>query len=162
MRDGELAIRREATEVDALVSTVVEGHAARASAEGVSIERAVEPGTAHVDPLRFRQAADNLLDNAIRHTGRGGRVRISTGFEGESLALRVEDTGPGFDPGFLERAFEPFARNGHAEASGAGLGLAIVRAIAEAHRGSATAKNAAGGGARVTARFGDAAATPRA
>jgi two-component system OmpR family sensor kinase len=73
--------------------------------------------------------------------------------DGRSVRLTVRDTGPGFDPGFLPRAFEPFAAGPAALSGagpGAGLGLVIVQAIAHAHGGRATAENQPGGGARVT------------
>jgi signal transduction histidine kinase len=152
MRGGDLAIGREATDVAALVGSVADGHAARAAARGVAIERETAPGTMPVDPLRLRQAVDNLLDNALRHAD--SRVRVETALDGAVLVLRVEDDGPGFAPAFLGRAFEPFARDGGGDPAGSGLGLAIVRAIAVAHGGSVVAENVAGSGARVTARFG--------
>jgi signal transduction histidine kinase len=68
------------------------------------------------------------------------------------VRITVEDSGPGFPEAFLDRAFEPFARGpGHeSDGDGAGLGLAIVRAVAQSHGGSAVAENRPEGGARVT------------
>jgi two-component system, OmpR family, sensor kinase len=70
--------------------------------------------------------------------------------------MTVEDTGSGFDPAFMPRAFEPFARGATKAAGadhGAGLGLAIVWAIMQAHGGRASAENRPGGGARLTLLF---------
>jgi signal transduction histidine kinase len=93
----------------------------------------------------------NLLDNALRHTPTGGSVRVGASVAGPALRIEVEDSGPGFDPRVLPDAFQPYVRgNGEAAGSGAGLGLAIVQAVAESHGGGAVAENLPGGGARVT------------
>jgi two-component system, OmpR family, sensor kinase len=106
-----------------------------------------------VDPVWFRQAVDNLLDNALRHTPPGGRVEVRADRQGDTLHVTVEDTGPGFDEAFLGQAFEPFTRStGDPEGrvGSAGLGLAVVGTIARAHGGRAWAENRPEGGARVT------------
>lgn len=106
-----------------------------------------------VDPVWFRQAVDNLLDNALRHTPAGGRVEVRASVQGDVLSVVVEDTGPGFDEALLGLAFEPFVRsNGGPEdqRQPAGLGLAVVRTIARAHGGRVWAQNRPEGGAQVT------------
>jgi signal transduction histidine kinase len=104
----------------------------------------------------MRQAIENLVRNALAHTPSGGLVRVRAVREDDTVRVTVEDTGSGFDPAFLPRAFEPFAR-GAIEAAGAdhgaGLGLAIVRAIMQAHKGRASAENRPEGGARLTLLF---------
>jgi signal transduction histidine kinase len=92
---------------------------------------------------------ENLLDNAIRHSPAGGEVRVANGGGDGRVWVRVEDDGPGFRPEVLPVAFEPFS-GASANGDGAGLGLAIVGAVAASHGGTATAENLAGGGARVT------------
>jgi signal transduction histidine kinase len=106
-----------------------------------------------VDPVWFRQAVDNLVDNALRHTPPGGRVEVRAARQGDSLTVTVDDTGPGFDDAFLGAAFEPFTRasgSPGARHGSAGLGLAVVSTIARAHGGRAWAQNRTEGGARVT------------
>ena len=109
--------------------------------------------TAAVDPGQLRRAVANLLDNALRHSKSGGVIRIDVVRTGDAITLAVQDSGPGFPPDLLGRAFEPFARcpsGDGQDGDGAGLGLAIVRAVAEAHGGTAKAENVPEGGARVT------------
>ncbi|MDQ6778372.1 MAG: HAMP domain-containing histidine kinase [Actinomycetota bacterium] len=94
------------------------------------------------------QAIENLLTNALRHAD--AHVELGVRRTEASVELHVTDDGPGFPPDFLPHAMERFARaDAGRTADGAGLGLAIVRAIAEAHGGRAHATNAAGGGADV-------------
>jgi hypothetical protein len=103
-----------------------------------------------------QQVLANLIDNAIRHTPRGGRVVVTLHRGPASATLRVTDTGDGFPPAFLQHAFEPFSRSDAARSrtdGGAGLGLAIVRAVAEAHGGTAEASNRPEGGASVAVRI---------
>jgi signal transduction histidine kinase len=91
-----------------------------------------------------------LLDNAGKHGG--ARVRVCATREPNGVRLAVEDDGPGLDPADLTRLFAPFARGrGLApdERRGVGLGLYLVRRIAEAHGGTAFAENRTEGGARV-------------
>ncbi|MGB9109467.1 MAG: ATP-binding protein [Telluria sp.] len=73
----------------------------------------------------------NLVDNAIRYTPRGGRIDLSAGMAGGGLALCVRDSGPGIPPAERERVFDPFYRVLGSEEVGSGLGLSIVRSIAE-------------------------------
>src|SRR5206468_12560181 len=98
------------------------------------------------DRLRLEQALANMVDNALRY-GRGD-VRLALTRSTGSVALHVTDEGPGFPATFLEHAFERFTR-GDRGREGAGLGLAIVEAIAEAHGGEAHASNRPTGGADV-------------
>jgi signal transduction histidine kinase len=120
----------------------------------VRIEVGTTPERAFVDPVRIRQALDDLLDNAVRHTPSGGLIRLSAERDDGCLRVRVEDSGTGFPQAFIPHAFEPFARS-ETDGNGAGLGLAIVRAIAEAHDGSADVSNREDGGAVVTMSIGE-------
>jgi signal transduction histidine kinase len=133
----------------------VHDYAERARVAGIGIEVDVEPGAVSLDPARVRQAVENLLDNALRYAGHGGVITLRSMRVGGAVRISVEDSGPGFPPEMLDRAFEPFARSatevdGNGSRPGAGLGLAIVRAVAEAHGGTAAAENLPTGGTRVT------------
>ncbi|WP_394837103.1 HAMP domain-containing histidine kinase [Pendulispora rubella] len=106
------------------------------------------------DPTLVARAVHNLLENAERHAG--GVAMFHVHRDGNFVAFDVEDDGPGFTPGEASQAFEPFyknPRNQAASARSSGLGLALVKRIAEAHGGRAFAENRAQGGARVGVRF---------
>ena len=154
---GRLPVQTENVDVAALAGEAIAAFAGRATAEGVSLTCDVAGGTrARVDEARLRQALDNLLDNAIRNAPPGGSVAIVGETGAGELRLGVADTGPGFRDDFLEAAFEPFSRADAGRSrndGGAGLGLAIVRAIAESHGGSVVARNLPEGGALVELRL---------
>jgi two-component system sensor histidine kinase KdpD len=85
----------------------------------------------------------------VRHTPPGTRIEISAMLEGEAVRVTLEDNGPGFPPGDPERLFAKFQRGrDESEIAGAGLGLAICRAIIETHGGFIRAANRDGGGAQ--------------
>jgi signal transduction histidine kinase len=130
--EGRLPLRREAVRVRDLLET-----AARRAGTGPAITvDAPADLTVLADPLRLGQALANLVDNAVRHGGAPVELNASDG-AGE-VRIAVCDHGPGFPAGFAARAFERFSRPDAGRTGlGAGLGLAIVRAIAEAHGGSA-------------------------
>ena len=94
----------------------------------------------------------NLLENAVKHTPPGTPIEIRAGVRDGALEIEVLDRGPGLPPGAESRVFEKFWRAAPTGAPGAGLGLAICRAIALAHGGSIGAATRPGGGAsfRVT------------
>jgi signal transduction histidine kinase len=150
---GRLPVRRERVDVAELVNRAVEPFGARAAGRGVDLEaRVPEDLAADLDEMRIAQALGNLVDNALRATPGGGRVVVEAFRDDGGLRLEVRDTGPGFPSTFLPSAFEAFARPDVSRArpdGGAGLGLAIVRAVAEAHGGVAEATNPPGGGASV-------------
>ena len=148
---GRLPVHRTDMDVSAMVERVAAEFAERAREDGIGLHTSGRGVQARVDGDRLRQAAENLVDNALRHAGRGGTVDVRAERDGDRLRVVVRDSGPGFPAALLERAFEPFARgDGDRAADGTGLGLAIVRAVAEAHGGSATVTNLDGGGAEVS------------
>lgn len=160
---GRMPLHRQKTSLDGLLRDACFALEARSAAAGVDVRVDPHEVTAFVDPLRVRQAVENVVSNAVAHTPRGGQVRARAVREAGTVRVTVEDTGSGFDPGIAARALQPFA-TGQAEharmdraagdpvmgGTAAGLGLAIVEAIAQAHGGHTTVGNRAGGGARVT------------
>jgi signal transduction histidine kinase len=135
--EGQLPVRQEPLELREQLERVARRFAGRADARGRSI--CVDAGdeqSLYADELRLRQALGNLVDNALRYGQ--GEIVLRARRSGSGLELEVSDQGEGFAPGFAERAFERFARGDLARTrDGAGLGLSIVRAIAEAHQGRA-------------------------
>lgn len=103
--------------------------------------------TVDADPTLLARALGNLLDNARKHGG--GAHKLVLRQEPEELVFEVEDAGPGFSQVDLPRVFESFVRGERGGSSSLGLGLSLVRRIAEAHGGRAWAENRVGGGARV-------------
>jgi signal transduction histidine kinase len=101
---------------------------------------AIGEGTATVDPQRVTQAMAQLAQNAVQHTAAGDEIRIGSALHDDNISFWVTDTGPGVQPEGAEAIFERFSRGSTGGArghrAGAGLGLAIVRAIADAHGGS--------------------------
>lgn len=151
--EDKLSLQPERTDIAALLAASAERARARAEAAGVTCRLSAAPGlTAVLDAGRIRQAVDNLIDNALRFAPRGTQVVICAEIAGPALVIEVRDRGPGFPPDFLPHAFERFRRPGQdraRSAGGAGLGLAIVQAIALAHEGRAVASNDPEGGAVV-------------
>lgn len=144
---GKLEFDATPVDVAALVRGVAELLSPRAHDKGLEIVWTVAPdiGTIRADEGRLRQVLFNLAGNAVKFTDTGG-VRLSVARTGGTddrpmLAFDIDDTGPGVAPEARERIFEEF---GHADASdatrfdGAGLGLAVVRRLAEAMQGRAT------------------------
>lgn len=111
----------------------------------------LDPVTVQADPDRLAQALRNLARNAIAQTqAPNGLVRVDVTRRGPVVRISVSDDGPGIQPELRERVFERFYRTDHGRTraqGGAGLGLAIVRAIAEAHHGSVRVTESPAGGA---------------
>jgi two-component system, OmpR family, sensor kinase len=146
--EDALTVRARLLAVRELLDAVAEGFAPRAAAEGRALVVVAPDGVVALgDAGQLRQALDNLVDNALRYGE--GTIRLDARAENGHVELHVRDEGVGFPPAFLPRAFDRFARAGGERRPGAGLGLAIVEAVATAHGGSAHAGNAPGGGADV-------------
>ena len=138
----------EPTWVDpaALLSTTLTAAADRYAAKQVALTSRVPAHLPRLwaDPERLGQVLGNLLDNALRHTPGGGRVEVTAGQRHELLAIEVTDTGDGIAAEHLPHLFERFYRVDAArdrEHGGAGIGLAIAKALVEAHGGHITARS---------------------
>jgi heavy metal sensor kinase len=139
--------QRDEVEVADLLDGVAAVFAARARALGRTIEVDAPRGVAVAgDAAALHRALTNLVDNALRHGA--GTVRLRAAADDGRVGVHVNDEGEGFPPGFLPVAFERFSRAGRAP-DGTGLGLALVRAVAEAHGGAADAGASPDGGAEV-------------
>jgi signal transduction histidine kinase len=144
---GRVQLRQESIETDELLRSVAGRFATRAEAEGRVIEVRGPDASLIGDRLRLEQALGDLVDNAFRHGA--GTIRLESSPANGTVSLRVADDGAGFPPEFLARAFDRFSRPDDARSTGgAGLGLALVDAVAQAHGGTVRAANR--GGAEVT------------
>ena len=125
----------------------VDGHRAPAERRGVTLTvHGPEQVAVRANPGPLRQAVDNLLANAIKFSPQGGAVEVTLRPGESELTITVEDRGAGVPVGEREAIFAPFHRLQRGS-EGAGLGLAIVREVAEAHGGRAFVGERAGGGA---------------
>ena len=148
--DDRLSLQLEQAELRPLLAHSAELAGPRLAEAGLACRVDVPADLrARIDPDWISQAVDNLLGNALRFAPRGS-VIVLAAWGGADLDIEVRDDGPGFPAEFLPHAFERFRRSGRSRGDGgAGLGLAIVQAIAVAHGGVAAARNKPGGGAVV-------------
>jgi hypothetical protein len=133
---GELEVR-EPVDLATLVPDVLDGVAAEANAKGVKIETEIEAAAAMGDPRLLERLIGNLVENAIRHNVPDGWLRVTTGQTAERVWLHVSNGGSVIAASDVDTLFEPFRRGGRVRTAtrGAGLGLAIVRLIVDAHHG---------------------------
>jgi two-component system, OmpR family, sensor kinase len=163
--ENKLGLHLERTDITSLLARSADRAHARAESAKVTFRIEAAAGlTAVVDAGRIRQAVDNLVDNALRFAPPASQVAIRAEIAGGSLVIEVSDSGPGFPADFLPHAFGRFRRpdQGRARsAGGAGLGLAIVHAIAVAHGGRTVAANRPEGGAMIRLEIPASPASPR-
>jgi two-component system OmpR family sensor kinase len=134
-QEPRASMQRAPVRLDALAREVVAEIIPLADAKSIDlgVSRA-DPAEILGDPEEVRTLLRNLVDNAVRYTGAGGRVDVGVEIApGGSAVLRILDNGPGIPPGDRARVFDRFYRRPGMEAPGSGLGMAIVKAIADAH-----------------------------
>lgn len=144
--NGLVTPSREPVDLAGTVRDLFEFYEALAEDQGVALAQQGE-GAVLGDRLMLRRAVANLVSNAIRHTPRGGTVRVGIDARDHAVRLAVENPGPPIPAEHLPRLFDRFYRadpSRHREAEGVGLGLAITRSIVEAHGGSIAASSAEG------------------
>jgi two-component system sensor histidine kinase BaeS len=154
---GGLPMRKEPLEIGAVVERAVERFKERAAKRGLAIGVKREDGLViEADETRINQLLDNLLENSLRYTDAPGRVEVSLAAEGPLVRLAVEDTPPGVRREMCAEIFEPLHRADAARSrkeGGSGLGLAVCRAIAQAHGATIAAQPSRLGGLAVEVRF---------
>ena len=164
---GHLPLQRRPLDVRAVLDSVAAGFEARAVSGSIKLSTDGPSGLiVEADPERVRQVVGALVDNALRHTPTGGSVRLvglATKAPGPAVAgktaparpvvrISIEDSGPGIPVDALGSIFERFYQADPSRSRGtgtSGLGLSIVKALAEAHGGRAGAENRPEGGARL-------------
>lgn len=144
--------RVETLPVHSAVQAVLNALEARAREKEIVLESQTRKDLAvSADRAAVEQILTNLVDNAIKYTPRGGRVRVSADAKDSRVVIGVEDTGPGIPEEHLPRLFERFYRVDEArsrELGGTGLGLAIVKHLVLAHGGEVAAQSQLGSGSR--------------
>ncbi len=136
---GQESVRREPVPLAELTHDCLELVRPLASQQGLDIETSLEPALTSGDPDRLRQVIINLLGNAIQYNKPSGKIRVTTRSRQERVELEVSDTGQGISSDDLPHVFERFYRADKARSRGdghSGLGLAISKAIVDAHGGT--------------------------
>ena len=155
-QSGEIELARAHLDPAAMLRIAALAAQDRAESDGVElVVRADDPlPRVLADPDRMAQVLGNLVDNALRHTAPGGRVVLSAHQADDTVVLGVSDTGAGIDPEHLPYVFERFYRAESARdrtSGGSGIGLAITKALVEAHGGTVSAESdGRGEGAQFT------------
>ena len=149
LQSGEVRLNRQWQPLEEVVGSAVAALGQFLAAHKLTIDLAADLPLVEIDAVLFERVLCNLLENAAKYTPKGSEIRIEAAVRGDEFRIVVADNGPGFAPGSEEAIFEKFARGERESATpGVGLGLAISRAIVEAHRGKIRAERGADGGAR--------------
>jgi two-component system phosphate regulon sensor histidine kinase PhoR len=154
---GQLQLALRDVDLEEVARPIVASFEQHASNKGVELElAALRPVRVEADPDRLSQVFVNLIDNALRHTTGGGRIRVEIDARDSDAVLRVRDTGEGIPYRDLPHIFERFYvvdRSRTRGSGGAGLGLAIVKGIVDAHGGAISAESMLGRGTAFTIRI---------
>jgi PAS domain S-box-containing protein len=151
---AKLALNRQPVSLTTVIADAIETVKAEAERKSISLDLSIAKDVLIVDgdPIRLGQIAWNLLNNAVKFTPPGGRVTISLCEEGDDARLLIEDTGQGIATEFLPHVFEIFRQadaSNERRQGGLGIGLALVKQLAELHRGRVIAESqGVGRGAR--------------
>ena len=146
---GEFRLQRRELQLDAILGVATDAcrHAIDAKQQRLEVQAPAEPAAVNGDPQRLIQVFSNLLNNASRRSPPNGTVTLKTQFDAQQVIVSVVDEGAGIAPEILAGIFDLFAVDTQVplEESGLGIGLAVVRALAEAHGGSVGANSTQGG-----------------
>ncbi len=151
------SLPKEPVSLDKVLAERFEHFRRPAAAKGIDLVMArCAPAMVTGDSVRLSQLLYNLIDNAMKYTGRGGRVELSLDVEGKDAVVRVRDTGVGVSEEDIPYLFDRFYRANKARSGdegGAGLGLSICREIAVSHGGTIEVESRPGHGSTFTARL---------
>ncbi|HMJ16739.1 MAG TPA: sensor histidine kinase KdpD, partial [Polyangiaceae bacterium] len=145
LESGGVALKKDWVPLDEMIGSALTRLESRLETRKVRVDIAADVPLVLVDPVLFEQVFVNLLENADKYTPPRTAIEILARREGDRVTVNVSDHGSGLPPGSEAQVFEKFFRGPHPGVSGAGLGLAICKGIVEAHGGSMSAENRAGG-----------------
>ncbi|HTP00523.1 MAG TPA: ATP-binding protein [Anaerolineales bacterium] len=151
---GELKLSMQPCSAEDLLRSAERSYTHQARQKDISIETTIQQDLPEieVDVQRMREVVSNILDNALRYTPQGGRIKMSAARAGAQVEIRVQDTGPGVSAEDLDKVFERFYRtevSRSRDEGGSGLGFAIARSLVEKHGGSIWAESQPGQGLTV-------------
>ena len=152
---GELRLTRESGDITRLIKQAVASRQTQAEEKGLSVSADLTDKLppVNIDFHRIGQVLNNLLDNAIAHTGKGGSIKVSAEKRDDRLKVSVTDTGEGIPAEELPNIFERFYRTDKSRTrttGGSGLGLTIAKRLVEAHNGTIEARSEPGKGSSFT------------
>jgi len=153
INEDKLIIAKEDEVVDDVVGEALRHMASLIHSRPVQVKLPDEIVTAPMDGKLIVQVIVNLLDNAVRHTPDGSPISLVISPEKDQVVFEVADSGQGIDPSLIENVFDSFIRGTQPVSDGKrgiGLGLAICKAVIQAHGGMIWAENLARGGAKIT------------
>jgi PAS domain S-box-containing protein len=152
IESGEAAPRFAPTKIEEIIQSAIEAFRLEAGAKDQSLKTEITPGLPllQADAEQIKRVLANLLSNAIRHTPRGGEIRVMASRLEDYVSISVADTGHGIPPEYLTRLFNRFVSVPGAKSGETGLGLAISKRLIEAHGGQISAQSEVGRGATIT------------
>jgi len=153
LESGKVVPRLDWCDARDVVQTTLRELQRELASHPVKLEIGTEPMLARFDFSLVQHALANLLINAVTHTPRGTPVEIKAELSDGAMVLSVADRGPGIASEMLPRIFDKFFRAPNAPTGGSGLGLTIAKGFVEAHGGTVSAANRAGGGAVFSLRL---------
>jgi signal transduction histidine kinase/ActR/RegA family two-component response regulator len=140
---GKITLARTTLDLKAAVAATLASFEARGAMRTHQVSASLSSATIDADPTRLEQMVCNLIDNALKYTPAGGTIRIGVGIEGSEAVLTVEDSGIGLPPELLAKAFDVFVQGKVVNRSkgGLGIGLAVVKSLAQQHGATLTAQS---------------------
>jgi two-component system phosphate regulon sensor histidine kinase PhoR len=153
LETGRMKLEFRPVSLNKVIEQLAASYQVQAEQLGIRLEVRTDPvlGSLEADAERLRRVFKNLLDNALKFSDAGGRVRIATQDAGSSVQVRVEDEGVGIEAAELPHIFDPYFRAGNRpKARGFGIGLAAVKAVVEGHGGRVEVESEPGSGSLFT------------
>jgi signal transduction histidine kinase len=154
---GKILLNRAPLDVAALVAQTLETYRATGRSTDYELVQDLDPGWIDGDSTRLEQITSNLIDNALKYTPSGGRIEVRTWTENDDVVLSVRDTGVGISADLLPHVFDVFVQGTSTldrSQGGLGIGLSLVRRMAELHGGAIEAESKGpGGGSTFTVRL---------